>query len=37
MSSWFDDLYDTELKDLCSSVTDLAMVDDVRVALDGSL
>jgi len=37
VSSWFNDPHDTELIDFCPFLTDLAMVDDVRVALDGSL
>lgn len=33
ISSWFNDLHDTELTDLCPFLTDLSHVDDVRAVL----
>lgn len=37
ISSWFNDAHDTELRDLCPFLADLATVQDVRAALDGRI
>ncbi|GFZ48686.1 phosphoric-monoester hydrolase [Saitozyma sp. JCM 24511] len=37
VSTWFNDPHDTELTDMCPFLADLAVVDDVRGVLDGSI
>ncbi|KDN52079.1 NLI interacting factor [Tilletiaria anomala UBC 951] len=37
ISSWFNDIHDTELTDLCPFLSDLSDVHDVRAVLDAGL